>query len=279
MRTATGDDRDPLDRCFTPRNLARALVRRLDDRGYIAPPPSTTRAFRALDAGAGDGAFYTALEGHRALHRPHLSPIVPYGVDLDPDAVALRTCANVWHGDFLKLPAPRPAGVQRGRPLGQSYDLVIGNPPFSVAEAFVRYGLVLAPVVAFLLPQLFLGSGERFHNGLWGTPARTVTSGADRLLGPEFGWRLAHVDPLVERCGFYGPALKADKQHKTGMVQHCLFIWTRLGWSVGGEDAGLVGRANGDFTSRHLSWGGMKPWNDERTRLVGLDDRVQAEAA
>jgi hypothetical protein len=212
MRNRTGDDKDPLDRCYSPRNLARAIVSRTCERGYLPP------GARAMDAGAGDGAFYTAVQ---AAGRPC------FGVDLDPLALSIQTCLNVWHQDFLTVRA--------------HFDLVIGNPPFVLAEEFVLHGLTIAPVVAFLLPQLFLGSGSRFESGFWRP--------------------LAHVDPLVERAGFYGPALESDKQHKTGMVQHCLFIFTRAHAVTGG-----------DFTSRHLPWGGMGPWRAERPQLV-LDDR------
>lgn len=55
------------------------------------------------------------------------------------------------------------------RPVGGAFDLVIGNPPFSHAEAFVRKSLTLVRTggwVAFLLRQNFSGSGARIP--LWG---------------------------------------------------------------------------------------------------------------
>lgn len=197
MRTAHGEKRDPLDRCYTPPNLADAIVVRLMERELITPGDDV------IDSGVGAAAFYDRLVFHG---------MTAWGLDIDAEAPALLrpACPTLWHGDFLKLSTRASA--------------VVGNPPFSLAEAFVKHGLLLAPVVAFLLPNLFLGAGSRYESGFWD--------------------KLAVNDPLVERAGFDGPGVRPDRRGKGGMAQHSLLVWK------------LDHR--GDCVGRHLPWGGMR---------------------
>lgn len=45
--------------------------------------------------------------------------------------------------------------------LAPPYDCIITNPPYSLAEEFLRKSLEIAPVVCFLLRLNFLGSQKR----------------------------------------------------------------------------------------------------------------------
>ena len=203
-RTNTGEDRDPLDRCYAPNVLAHALLAHWISLGLIAPGDLV------LDAGAGTGAF----EKQGRVLRLQVD-----AVDLDPVVCAQYGWTEV---DFLALPA------------GRAYKAVLGNPPFSIAEAFIEQGLDLAPTVLYLLPHLFLGSAVRHKNGLWR--------------------KLSRFDPLVERAGFTGPGVKPEKQGKGGQTSHagCAFSIDH----------------KGDFRGRHLSWGGMRA---ERRYLKSLN--------
>lgn len=180
------------DRCYTPRELARALHDRMIDRGLLSPSSIV------LDAGVGNGAYYDDL-----IARGIARGIACDTVDIDPDAPALVR-SNGTRADFLAIPTPTTLGQPGHRDI---YDIVDGNPPYTPAELFIRKGLEIAPVVSFLLPLLFLGSAGRFAAGLWD--------------------QLAVVDPLVERAGFDGPDTPEHARKKTGMGQHALFVFLR----------------------------------------------------
>lgn len=204
MRTSHGEDRDPLDRCYSPDNLARAIVGRLVERGFI------NQDSYLLDAGTGEGVFAEEAA-------PHVRHVL--GVDLDSEAPAFHRPhpenVGYLYADFIQMTSN-----------GQ-FDLVIGNPPFVLAEAFIRKGLDLAPFVGFLLPNLFLGANERYENGLW--------------------QHLDVFDSLVERAGFHGPGVREDIQYRAGGTQHALFVFGRGVYS--------------EYRGRHLPWGGMPKSN------------------
>jgi len=139
--TGRSDVRDPRDFYRTPIGVTRAIARHLPRGG------------RVLDAGCGDGAILEGLlaEGFER----------PMGMELDADLARrarLRTHgrASVQQGDFLK------SGVG---PL----DLVVMNPPYGNAMAFVERALRLVAeqrgTVAALLRLNWLGSRGRadFH--------------------------------------------------------------------------------------------------------------------
>ena len=123
--------RRPLDAYYTPPALALRLV----GVAQIEPGESV------LEPHAGGGAFVSALLA---------SGLTVSALDVNPDApgLALVPEERRFVGDFLTHK--------------HEYDWVIGNPPYSDAEAHVRHALSIARVgVAFLLRLAFLESASR----------------------------------------------------------------------------------------------------------------------
>lgn len=148
-RTIDGEappEADALERCYTPDLLAVALVRAI--LPTLFPEPSWWPHLRVLESGCGGGAFVRAFQDVQ---------VTVDGLDIDPRAAGLR---DVIQGggvasvrSFLDVPGNLPSGYP--------YHLVMGNPPFSLAEAFVRHALTLAPFVCYVLPTTFMGSATR----------------------------------------------------------------------------------------------------------------------
>lgn len=100
------DERNPHDQYFTPQTVANDICNALRALG-IAPT-------RILVPGAGEGAFLRAS----AAAWPGAQIL---GLDIDPKLAGIVQC------DFLKIVNPSP-----------TYSLAVGNPPFDLAEEFVR---------------------------------------------------------------------------------------------------------------------------------------------
>ena len=133
-----GHERRPLDRYETPEWATRALMAAV--RPFSGP---------IFDPGCGAGA----ISG--VLYRSGL-PVIG-GIDIDPEAVADARRAMPlldWdEGDFLAA----------GLPL---LGACVGNPPYSLAEGFVRRGLqAVRPGgdVIYLLRLGFLAGQKRAH--------------------------------------------------------------------------------------------------------------------
>lgn len=113
--------------------------------------PRTNRRWcpRALDPGAGEGSWGTVL-------RERCDPNVVVGFEVRP--VARPAAYDEWViADFLAGSDPTNARLH-------GYDLVIGNPPYSDAEAFVRRSLGFLKeggYLLFLLRLTFLESQGR----------------------------------------------------------------------------------------------------------------------
>lgn len=123
-----------------------------DARDFYRTPPWAVRAIAphlpvvsTLDAGCGDGSIMKTL-----LDLGWLATI--QGVEIDPN---LHTAANF----------SATARLCSFFDVHESFDLVISNPPYAQAEAFVRYALKLvAPrrgTVAMLLRLAFLEGQAR----------------------------------------------------------------------------------------------------------------------
>jgi hypothetical protein len=140
-KAGTGHQRHLSDYYATPSHVTRAILRRL----CIDVP-------RILEPSAGDGAIVREL----------LAAGVPAdrvrAIEIDPGRAAQVPCVTQCE-DFLKC-----------RPWRREDEpwLVIGNPPFSLAQEFVEHSLaIVAPggTVAMLLRLAFLESQKRasFH--------------------------------------------------------------------------------------------------------------------
>lgn len=167
------------DVAYTPDKLAAAGVAALE-----VPADAV-----CLDPSVGGGAFARALPGR-----------VVDVIDTDPNARGLHghTQGHAWCGSFLSLP----------RPTEYTHDVVIGNPPFSLAEDFVRHAVHFAPRVIFLLGCMFQGGAKR--RALW-------------LDGPGNGANLAWEAVILER-----PSFRADGA--TDVTIYGFLEW-RHGWT------------------------------------------------
>ena len=128
---------DPLDRFYTPDALAASIVARLAER---IPEPATI-----LEPSAGGGAFVRACR----VRWPSARIIA---IDLDPEAVGVALADDGQTGDFLAADLPR-------------VDLVIGNPPFTGANAIAQVSRAreLGAVVCFILPWGPMGGAARWR--------------------------------------------------------------------------------------------------------------------
>ena len=100
---------------------------------------------RVLDPGAGNGPW-----GKAACERWPLADVD--GVEIREDAPVQRRYSTWYRGDFLKME------------LDDGYDLVVGNPPYSDAQAFIEKSLMLTRDgghVMFLLRLAFLEGKHR----------------------------------------------------------------------------------------------------------------------
>lgn len=127
--------RDKLDRYYTPPRLAAAC---LDTIRW-----DLVRARHIVEPSVGGGAF---LQAARLVH-----PDAEYtAVDMDPAAPGLALPGvHAVHADWLDTVVP----------VGS---VIIGNPPYSVAEEHVTHALRYGSVVAFLLRIGFLASRKRY---------------------------------------------------------------------------------------------------------------------
>lgn len=141
--TSRGTDRDPNDNYPTQPKLVRGLFR--SHGGLRTMGPSTV-----LDPCAGEGQILSVVKefGH-----------TPVGIEIrDECEEALgKVCEDGFHliGDGLADP-PDPSLI------------VITNPPFSLAEEFIRHYAGRVAIAAFLLRLNFLG-GQKRRAGLWKT--------------------------------------------------------------------------------------------------------------
>lgn len=164
-------DRIEADAYMTPPGLAEAICDRL--------AKSVSPSAKVLEPSAGTGNFL------RAAQRLWPSAV---GLELDPERAAQSGSHCL---DSLTLPP------------SQAFDLVIGNPPFSLAAEFVRWAHgQLTPVgqVAFLLKLSFL-------------------SGKKRVAKLYSDFPLAELHPIVGRAKFRGDMNSTDNQ------EYGLFVW------------------------------------------------------
>jgi len=147
-----------------------------------------------LDAGCGKGVWGSALHGLYSVQE--LSNLSLDGVDTQD--IESNLCYTAWyHGDFLSLKA-------------SGYDLIMGNPPYSLAEEFVRKSFELIKdggYVFFLLRLAFLESKKRYFG-----------------LFDEFPPKRVYV--LSRRPSFFS---SNGKTKTTDALSYAMFLWQK-GW-------------------------------------------------
>jgi len=153
---------------------------------------------RALEPSAGGGAFLRAMQARLGAER-----VWANDVDRSVAARALATPGRWRTGDFASLRAPTG-----------HFQWVVGNPPYSEAEAHARHALSLAPCVAFLMRLQWLGSNGR---NITGCPQCKY----EQALWEQYPPR--RVSVITPRPSFTGGG--------TDRAQEYGFIWWDQGYS------------------------------------------------
>lgn len=192
--TGRGKVRDLDDWYATPPELARLICRRL--AADLTEPGDVVNV---LEPGCGAGSFLLAAQ-------EAWPDAVVEGVELNPDLCekARALGFEVMHGDILGTKPLKP-----DVDFLPDYHVIVGNPPFVSADAFInRLVHRLDPeggFLAFLLRLNFLGGGARFEN-LWSKhraervyvmPARpgfTADGGSDSIEYAVAVWRHPSVE-------------------------------------------------------------------------------------
>ncbi len=190
MSSATnrGKERVAFDFYPTPRwCVDRLLDRHASDLGF----GREVNGPRLLEPNVGDGAIVRAVDDWIALtqhfemehswtgvelRRGALAPITT-PLDAHFEGVDFRSFSPWRHGllrrgsgEFFGHPETIPAGFLRD---DEFFDLALGNPPFSLAEAIIRRAMAMSFIVAMLLRVDFLGSAERVP--FWAGPGANPT--------------------------------------------------------------------------------------------------------
>ena len=179
----------------TPKGLCKASLRRfvLDETNLDRYAPFMS----VLDPGCGSGVWESAL--YEMYNVSVLDQLSLDGIDMQEKESNL--CYTGWFvGDFLDFN------------ISDKYDLVMGNPPYSLAEEFVRHSMSLIDdggYVFFLLRLAFLESKKR-HFGLF----------------TEFQPKRVYV--LSRRPSFFSSG--NDGKKTTDALAYAMFLWQK-GWS------------------------------------------------
>lgn len=132
----------PLERYYTPDSVARRLV------SFIKPEKYSC----IIEPSAGDGAILKALQ-----RCENLPPV--YAYDLAPAAESIQTMNWLEPRDRYGNPRKNVYMPPAQKAQQWHHSLVVGNPPFSRAEAFIHESL-FADTVAFILPKSFMKKGH-----------------------------------------------------------------------------------------------------------------------
>ncbi len=210
----SGYVRDPDDFFETPRWCVDAILPHLPSGG------------RVLDPGCGTGAILRALMATPPFLHEQL-----YGVEVHEGRAeetrmifANARKHHVETGNFLTM-------------VGQPFDLIIGNPPFSEAMPFIEQALLLTRpfhgTVAMLLRMNWLGSQERsdFHRknpcDLFCLPRRPSFCASLKCkpkTGKGCGWQVTQRvdDPRVKACPMCSSAISITTSDST---EYAWFVW------------------------------------------------------
>lgn len=132
-----------LERYYTPPEIAARLISLVEPSAYAS----------IIEPSAGDGAILKALKSCGTA----LPPV--YAYDLAPAAEGIQTMNWLEPRDAYGNPRKNVYMPMREKAQRWHHTLVIGNPPFSKAEAFIHESL-FADTIAFILPKSFMKSGH-----------------------------------------------------------------------------------------------------------------------
>jgi len=183
----------------TPPELAGATIQYLINVGFVDPFTDTI----ILDPGCGNGIWAEAYNNVCEKEFNKVSSYI-YGIDLNPPKYNRQLYYDFVLGDFINR---RQILFE---PPDLKFDFIMGNPPFSLMEEFVKRSWELLSVngtIAFLGRLGFLGSQTRAKStGLFRThPLHTVLVSSRR---PSF-------------------FSVVDGKHTTDMMEYAIFIWVK----------------------------------------------------
>ena len=132
-----------LERYYTPPEIAARLVSLVEPSEYAS----------IIEPSAGDGSILKALKSCGTA----LPPL--YAYDLAPAAEGIQTMNWLEPRDAYGNPRKNVYMPMSVKAQKWHHSLVIGNPPFSLAEKFIRESL-FADTIAFILPKSFMKRGH-----------------------------------------------------------------------------------------------------------------------
>jgi len=175
----------------TPVMVCKKVLNRLKEDGYH-PPYNLDRKPTFLDPGSGNGSWGVAV---RDIWRNSYLTGIELRKVLD---VPINVYDEWITGDFLTHEFK-----------DNKFDMIVGNPPFKLAEEFIRrsYSLLVpdAGTLVFLLRLSFLESQKRYHGLFKELPPTGVYVSSKRI---KF---------------FPGPM--------TTTVAHAFFVWRTWGYT------------------------------------------------
>jgi hypothetical protein len=193
-RTKSNRGRSPRDFYKTPKDLAEAAIDRIqydEEIAYYMP------VNYILDAGCGDGVW--AKECIRLVYPSGDENCYPFieAIDLEPCIKERPDLVDkVITGDFLEY-NPK-----------YHFDLVCGNPPYSLAEEFIRHSFELLSYTGYIYFLLRLSFLEGIARG--------------RGLFKEFPIKRVYV--CSRRPSFFSTD---EKKHTTDTLAYAMFLWQK----------------------------------------------------
>jgi hypothetical protein len=138
----------PGDPYYTPNWVVRQCCEHV--LPIVCPNPVSI-----LEPAAGGGEFVRGVAAQ-------FPDAVLHAVDRDSSLAGWPAATESYTADFLSWTSPIVSPDEHDHP----YDLIVGNPPYSDAMAFVERSMMLGNVVVLLLRQGFMSSQRRsafFH--------------------------------------------------------------------------------------------------------------------
>jgi hypothetical protein len=205
-RNRSSKPRDPTDHYPTPYKLARAACGIVPAPTIDAGRVMARQGLRVVDIGAGSGPWGRAVRDRFGAAVDEL-----VGVDLRPDLYA-PPCYDRWICQDAQTLSSAQVGV---------VDVVIGNPPYNIAESLVRVGLsLLRPggYLCFLLRTEFLASRLRGQKDYNKPMFRTGRPPTVQALFHEFPLYQHHT--CIQRPSYTGDG-------HTDAMEYAIFLWKR----------------------------------------------------
>jgi hypothetical protein len=234
------------DADYTPMAIARECVRAAMPRALahaaLHRSPGAPATIRVLDVGAGGGAWSrAAVDVYRAISGGSRSDVHVTAVELDgrERPHLERVADRVIIGDWTR--ALERAGAFAGP---REYDVVIGNPPFSllraqggsVEKSMPAQLLQVAPAVA-LFSRLATWSKDR--------PGVSVR----RKYPPAFVWEVpGSVKFRAPGAGAFDPKTGKFKLYGADQHSYAVFLWLR------GHTGPTTCELLRDFTAEERRW-------------------------